>query len=109
MALFRVGLLPDAALDASARFHAEVLPKVQAALAGTSAPLTLIFAPADHTHRGWRLAVVQGLARACARQGQCRGKRRRGRRRRGRAWLAVAEGVTGQLLPLDGTGAGKVI
>ena len=26
----------------------------------------LVFAPADHTHRGWRLAAVQELARAAA-------------------------------------------
>jgi hypothetical protein len=35
-------------------------------IAPTAAALTLVFAPADHTHRAWRLAAVQGLARRWA-------------------------------------------
>lgn len=62
MALVRVGALPDEPLCAAARFHADILPQ----LAPTDAALTLVFAAADHTHRGWRLAVVQGLARRWA-------------------------------------------
>ena len=81
------------------------------ALRTTSSPqFTIVFAPADHTHRGWRLAVVQGLARehaplrvnaiesdddvAIAAAA---------------AYLGSADGVTGQFLPLDGVGAGKVV
>lgn len=63
MALVRVGVLPDEPLCAAARFHADFLPQI--APAGDAA-LTLVFDPADHTHREWRLAVVQGLARRLA-------------------------------------------
>ena len=66
MALIRVGPLPDAPLAAAAAFHAAVLPRVEALLAKAAEPMTLVFTPADHTHRGWRLAAVQELARAAA-------------------------------------------
>ena len=110
-----VGVLPAEALAAAARFHAQVLPRAEAMLAAGGASLTLVFAPADHTHRAWRLAVVQGLARehapvrvnAVASEDEaaiaaaC-------------DWLESAAGVTGQLLPLarlpvDSHGAGAVI
>ena len=111
MTLLSVGPLPEDALAAAAQFHAGVLPGIVEALRTTSsAQFTLVFAPADHTHRGWRLAVVQGLARehaplrinavesdddvAIAAAA---------------AYLANADGVTGQFLPLDGAGAGKVV
>lgn len=111
MTLVSVGPLPEDALAAAAQFHAVVLPTIVKALRTTSPPqFTLVFAPADHTHRGWRLAVVQGLARehaplrinaiesdddvAIAAAA---------------AYLAGADGVTGQFLPLDGAGAGKVV
>ena len=61
---FDVGPLPEEPLAASAQFHAELLPKIYDAGAGED--LVLVFAPAGHTHRGWRLAVVQELARAAA-------------------------------------------
>ena len=110
MALFRVGKLPDAATAASAAFHAEVLPEIARVLAGIPDHLVIVFPPADHAHRAWRLAVVQSLARekvplrinavesdddaaiAAA-----------------HSYLARAEGLTGQLLPLDGHGAGAVV
>ena len=110
MAVLRVGLLPAEALAAAVRFHGEVLPGVRQVLAETPPQLTLIFPPADHTHRAWRLAVVQGLAReyapirvnalvsddAVAIAAAA-------------SYLEQAEGVTGQLLPLDSHGAGKVV
>ena len=88
MALLRVGPLPGEALAASARFHAEHLPAVLAALAdqGEGEALTLVFAPADHSHRGWRLSVVQGLAAYMRRAASTRWPattRRRSRRRHG--------------------------
>ena len=72
--------------------------------------LLLIFPPAVHTHRAWRLAAIQSLAREyapirvnaltsdseAAIAGTC-------------AYLERAEGVTGQLLELDDTGAGEVV
>lgn len=61
MELVRVEGLPEAPLAAAAAFHAKWLP----ALPGDT-DLLLVFAPADHTHRGWRLAAVQELARAAA-------------------------------------------
>lgn len=111
MTLYSVGPLPEEALAAAAHFHATVLPGVTKALQGTSsAQFTIVFTPADHTHRGWRLAAVQGLARehaplrvnavesdddvAIA---------------AGAAYLANADGITGQFLPLDSVGAGKVV
>lgn len=110
MELLRVGPLPGEPLAAAADFHARVLPGVEATLGGGADPLTLVFLPADHRHRGWRLAVVQSLARAFAPSrvnavesdddaaiaAACE-------------WLAGAEAITGQFLPLDGTGAGPVL
>jgi len=98
------------ALEAAARFHAGVLPEILAALARAPGHLTLVFAPADHTHGGWRLAAVQNLAREHApmrvnalvsddETAIAAAER----------YLAGAGGVTGQLLPLDGNGAGEVL
>ena len=108
MAVLRVDPLPAQPLAASARFHAEVLPNVLAELA-RGQHLTLVFDPAGHDHRGWRLALVQGLARehaplrinavasddaaAIAAVAD---------------YLAMADGVTGQYLALDSIGAGEV-
>jgi hypothetical protein len=109
MASLRVGALPDDALAAATEFHAKVLPQVGGALAGVTS-LTLVFPPADHTHRAWRLAAVQSLARehapirinavACDDEVAIAAAS---------AYLAGAEGVTGQYLPLDGAGAGVVV
>ena len=107
MALVRVGALPDEALAAAAEFHAWVLPAMAEEADGD---LILVFPPADFTHRAWRLAAVQALARQhapirvnavasddeVAIAAAC-------------AYLDTAEGVTGQYLPLDGAGAGEVI
>lgn len=97
MALLRVGGLPDDPLPAAAHFHAHILPQI----APTDAALMLVFDPADHTHRGWRLAVVQALARqwaparinavASADQGAILAAG---------TYLDNAPGVTGQYLPL---------
>ncbi|MFM5885080.1 MAG: Rossmann fold domain-containing protein [Novosphingobium sp.] len=97
--------LPDDPLAAAAQFYSKVMPGI-----GGEGDLALVFPAADHTHRAWRLAAVEGLARA---------------RVPGRinalsggspatvaaavAYLAAAPGVTGQYLPLDDSGAGGVI
>jgi len=114
--LIRVGALPGEPLAAAAEFHARVLPQiVQARDEPTiAAPLinhlTLVFAPADHTHRGWRLAVVQSLARAQAprRINAVASDDERAIAAAGR-YLSAAEGVTGQYWTLDGNGAGEVL
>jgi hypothetical protein len=109
MRLLRVGPLPEEALAAAAQFHAEVLPRVEEELA-TGQDLTLVFTPADHTHRGWRLAAVQQLARrhAPVRINVLAGDDDAAIEAAIR-YLAEAPGITGQLLPLDGTGAGELL
>lgn len=110
MSLLRVGLLPDEPLAAAAHFHAEVLPRALAALKEHPAHLALVFAPADHAHTAWRLAAVQGLARehAPSRINAMAADDEAGIAA-ALAYLDAAEGVTGQLLPLDGNGAGEVL
>ena len=110
MASLRAGPLPAEALAASARFHAKVLPEIKQALAGTPSHLTLVFPPADHTHRAWRLAAVQGLASEYAPiRVNALVSSDEVAIAAAASYLEVAEGVTGQVLPLDGHGAGKVI
>jgi len=98
----------QAPLAAAAAFHALVLPQAEAALAADD--LLLVFAPGDHAQRGWRLAAVQGLARAYAPRRvngiesddplACAAATR---------FLTGAAGITGQILSLDSQGAGAVI
>lgn len=110
--LLTVGPLGDNPLDAAARFHAEHLPRVRAALESGTPHLTLVFDMADHTHRGWRLALVQGLARDHAPQRVNALESGDGDDEASAAaaiYLAGAEGVTGQVLRLDGRGAGAVL
>ncbi len=110
MALLRLGPLPGEALAASARFHGEVLPQVLAVLAQRPAGLTLVFPPADHSHRAWRLAAVQALAREHAPlRVNALASDDEAAIAAAAAFLDRAEGVTGQLLVLDGAGAGEVI
>jgi hypothetical protein len=105
MRLLRVGALPEAPLAAAARFHAEVLPLASAQLA-QGGDWALIFGAADHTHTAWRRAVVQELARAHAPQRvNALAGGDEAAIAAAAAYLADAPGVTGQLLPLDGTGA----
>lgn len=61
MELVRIEGLPSAPLDAAAEFHARVLPGLP-----RDTDLLLVFPPANHRHRLWRLAAVQELARAAA-------------------------------------------
>lgn len=117
--LYRLVDLPDDPLAAAALFHAQHARRIEQELAAAgvskaskgSRPtcVTLVFPPADHTHRGWRLASVQMLARALA---PCRVNAVAGADEAGIAataqWLEQAPGVTGQLLPLTG-GLGQVV
>ena len=112
MAQLRVGALPEAALAAAARFHADVLPKIAALLGslGEGDDVVLIFAAADHTHYGWRLAAVQQLARQHAPiRVNALVSDDQAAIAAAAAYLAAAPGVTGQLLPLAGVGAGEVL
>ena len=109
MAVLQVGALPDEPIAAAAQFHAEILPRAHAALAGGE-DLALVFGPADHTHRDWRLGAVRGLARQHAplRVNAVAGDAAAAIEA-ALDYLAQAPGVTGQLLPVDGTGAGPML
>jgi hypothetical protein len=97
MVLVRVGPLPDEPLSAAALFHADILPHI----APAGEPLTLVFRPADHTHRAWRLAVVQGLARRWAPiRVNAVASGDEVAIRAADTYLDHAPGVTGQYLPL---------
>lgn len=107
--LLRVEGLPAGTLEAAAQFHAEALPGIIAAL-GEGRDLVLVFPAADHTHKGWRLAAIQQLARDAAPlrvNGLAGGDE--AAVAAAAAYLAGAPGVTGQLLALDGEGAGEVL
>ncbi len=57
--------LPAEPLAASSAFYQLHLPKVLEALE-SGQDVMIIFDAADYTHRAWRLAAVQGLARDAA-------------------------------------------
>ncbi len=100
--------LPAAALAAAADFHARILAQAEDSLARDD--LTLVFTPADHTHRGWRLAVVQALARAhTPRRVNAVESDSPAAISAALTYLAAAPGVTGQVLRLDSHGAGPVV
>ena len=110
MVTLEVQPLPDLPSDAAAAFHREFLPRANALLAGETNCLTLLFSAADHTHRTWRLAVVQGLARehAPTRVNALAGGNT-ATVAAALAYLASADGVTGQFIPLADLGAGPVV
>lgn len=112
--LLHLGPLSDDALEAATDFHARLLPGIEATLSGGADPLTLVFLPAPcdlrHEHRAWRLAAVQGLARRFAPSRVNAVESDEGEAViAAQRWLDGAGGVTGQLLPLDGNGAGGVL
>lgn len=114
--VFRLMELPEAPLDAAAHFLSEHLPFVRQLLSGEAADqmpglaeepdaLALVFPPGGKDQQGWRLAIIQELAREAAPL-----------RVNGIAgdddeaidaaadWLAQAPGITGQLFAVDGSG-----
>ena len=110
MALFRVGALRHGALDAAAAFHSDVLPKVRESLGAQAEGFVLLFEPAAHEHRAWRLAMVQQLARDHApHRVNAIESDNEVAIAAAHAYLAGAEGVTGQYMPLDSAGAGEVL
>jgi len=110
MALYRVEPLPSDALSAAATFYGRELPRIISAMGDTREALTIVFAAADHTHAGWRLAAVQELARRRAprRVNAVAGEDEPAIMAADR-YLEAADGVTGQLLPLDSHGAGAMV
>lgn len=104
--------LPERPSEAAAVFYGEWMDKAKALLAPpcSGEDLTLIFPPADHTHRGWRLAAVQTLAREAAPlRINAVASDDPAATTAALAYLATAEGLTGQYLPLDSAGAGAVV
>lgn len=102
----RIGPLSEEAVAAATQFHSEWLPRI-AAERSRGKDLVIAFAAADHTHRAWRLAIVQGLAREWAplRVNAVAGDA--AAVAAAEHYLAGAPGVTGQYLELDGAGAGN--
>lgn len=98
----KIDSLPSSPLDAAASFQTDHLPAIRQA-GRNCAEIAICFPAADHTHRAWRLAMVQALARELApvRVNGVSG---------GDAvpvaqvtdYLAAAAGVTGQILSVDG-------
>ena len=97
MKTLHVSALPDGPLDAAAIFYRDYLPRCQDA----ASDLAIVLPPADHTHRAWRLAAVQELARAAAplRVNAVSGEGE-GAIGEALAYLAAAPGLTGQMLVL---------
>jgi len=96
--------LADNPLDAAAEFFAHHVPEIREDLRRPDRPvLSIVFEPAGHEHRAWRLAAVQELARELA---PIRINGIVGHDAGAIAdiadYLAAAPGVTGQLLVADG-------
>lgn len=111
MGIYEVDGLPQAPLAAAAEFHARHIPVIQqAASAADHDCLIIAFPEADHTHRGWRLAAVQMLARAIAPR-RINGVSGGSEQAIGAAadYFRRAPGLTGQLISLDDSGAGAVL
>ena len=102
--------LPDDPIDAATAFFDQIVPEVRFAVRTGDLPVCVHFAPADHTHRAWRLAAIQALAREAA-PGRVNAVAGGGEHALAAAlaYLEGAEGLTGQVLSLDDTGAGPVI
>ena len=108
MRILAVEGLPEEAVAAAAAFYAGFAARA-AALTGQG-DMALVFAPADHTHRAWRLAAVQGLARVAApyRVNAVESDDAEAVAQ-ALAYLQAAPGITGQMLRLDSQGAGVVL
>lgn len=100
--------LPGAPLAAAVAFHADWMAQAEAMLA--QGDLVLVMPLAGHEHRAWRLAAVQGLARAYA---PARANLVESDHPAGIAaacaFLQASPGITGQILRLDSQGAGAVL
>lgn len=104
--VLRIAPLADDAVAAATQFHTEWLLRI-AAERDQGEDLVIAFPPADHTHRAWRTAAVQGLARAWAPARVNAVSGDDAAIEAGVHYLDRAPGVTGQYLELDGAGAGN--
>lgn len=99
--------LPDSPLEAANRFYAAYAASIRDDLRAQSGlNVVILFEKAGKQHRGWQLAAVQDLAREAApgRVNAVVGGDEQAAEQ-ALAWLEKAPGITGQLLPLDPTGA----
>ena len=111
--VLRLEGLPERPLDAAAYFLANCVGEIRRdfeVIGSFTSCLTIVFEAAGHEHRSWRLAAIQELAREVAPHrinaiASCS----EAAVAAARAYLERAEGVTGQLLELDDTGAGEVV
>ena len=108
--LYEIETLPDSALDAAKLFHATHLDGIENTVNLSGGSFIVAFPPADHSHRAWRLAAIQELARRFApirvngiESDHCPAKLA------ARDYIENAPGLTGQLLKLDGNGAGALL
>lgn len=106
-AVLRIDGLPPGALDAVAEFHRKWLEQARGALRGEASSLVIVMASAPADHRDWRRGVARDLARDLAPK---RVNLVAGDDADAIAatleYLDRAPGVTGQLLPVSGQGAG---
>ncbi|NBC36482.1 hypothetical protein GTZ99_07930 [Novosphingobium sp. FSY-8] len=110
MTQVRIEDLPEDPLGAAAHFHSVVAPALVGVSRHLPRDLMLVLPPADHTHRAWRLAAIQALARELAPQRvNAVESDDTAAIAAAHAWLEAAPGITGQVFPLDGQGAGPVI
>ena len=106
---FQVPPLAGSPVEAAAGFHANVLPTILERLREVD-ELLIVFPVADHSHRAWRLADVQGLAREHAPiRINAVASNDPAAVAEAAAFMARAPGVTGQYLLLDGNGAGNPV
>lgn len=99
--------LPESALEATEVFHSAWRERFETLL-GKADDLAVILPGAPHDHLDWRKAAARDLARAHApkRVNIVVGDDRSAIAA-ALAYLAAAPGVTGQVLPVDGAGAGN--
>ena len=100
--VFSVRDLPVSPIDAAAHFYSSIVPAIREDLPNVT-EVIVFFEPADHSHRAWRLAAVQELAREAAptRVNAIVGGDRDAAHEVSE-FLKRAPGVTGQLLVVDG-------
>lgn len=103
----RIDDLPEGALDAAEAFHCSWRARLEAVLAEAD-ELVIVLPRAPHHHDDWSRAAARDLARAHApkRVNIVVGEDPSAISA-ALAYLERAPGVTGQVLPVDGIGAGN--
>jgi hypothetical protein len=107
-----LGNMPENPLDAAMYFHTKCIPDIRMEFETllVISHYTIVFEPDGHEHRSWRLAAIQELAREFA-PGRVNAvvSKSESAIAAAQAFLERAEGITGQLLELDDSGAGEVV